>query len=117
MLNYFIYIRYALLSFVLKSRIYIPDSYMCIYICMPVNALRASDSSRRKGSKRKLAVIEQPFLEVMKWKNGLGTNIPAKLYRVFIEYCIFPRILESLPTLPRQHSAAIGGCTKNYQPM
>ena len=28
----------------------------------------------------------------------------------------FPRILESLPPLPRQHSAAIG-CTKNYQPI
>ena len=26
--------------------------------------------------------------------------------------CFFPRILESLPPLPRQHSAAIG-CTKN----
>ena len=34
---------------------------------------------------------------------------------VFIEYCVFPRILESLPPLPRQHKAAIG-CTKNYQP-
>ena len=39
------------------------------------------------------------------------------LYRVFIKYCVFfPRILESLPPLPRQHSAAIG-CTKNYQPI
>ena len=28
----------------------------------------------------------------------------------------FPRILESLPPLPRQHSAAIG-CTKNVQPI
>ena len=28
----------------------------------------------------------------------------------------FPRILESLPPLPRQHSAAIG-CMKNYQPI
>ena len=28
----------------------------------------------------------------------------------------FPRILENLPPLPRQHSAAIG-CTKNYQPI
>ena len=28
----------------------------------------------------------------------------------------FPRILESLPPLPHQHSAAIG-CTKNYQPI
>ena len=38
-------------------------------------------------------------------------------YRVFIKYCVFfPRILESLPPLPRQHSAAIG-CTKNYQPI
>ena len=28
----------------------------------------------------------------------------------------FPRILESLPPFPRQHSAAIG-CTKSYQPI
>ena len=28
----------------------------------------------------------------------------------------FPRILKSLPPLPRQHSAAIS-CTKNYQPI
>ena len=33
------------------------------------------------------------------------------LYRMFIKYCVFPRIPESLPPLPRQHSAA----TKNYQ--
>ena len=39
------------------------------------------------------------------------------IYRVFIKYCVFfPRILESLPPLPRQHSAAIG-CTKIYQPI
>ena len=38
-------------------------------------------------------------------------------YMVFIRYCVyFPRILESLPPLPCQHSAAIG-CTKNYQPI
>ena len=30
--------------------------------------------------------------------------------------CFFPRVLESLPPLPRQHSAAIG-CTKSYQPI
>ena len=28
----------------------------------------------------------------------------------------FPKILESLPPLPRQHSASIG-CTKKYQPI
>ena len=39
------------------------------------------------------------------------------IYRVFIKYrVLFPRILESLPPLPRQHSAAIG-CSKNYQPI
>ena len=39
------------------------------------------------------------------------------IYRVFIKYrVLFPRILESLPPLPRQHSAAIG-CAKNYQPI
>ena len=38
-------------------------------------------------------------------------------YRVFIQYCgFFPIILESLPSLPRQHLASIG-CTKNYQPI
>ena len=30
--------------------------------------------------------------------------------------CFFPRILESLPPLPREHSAAIR-CTKNYHPI
>ena len=30
--------------------------------------------------------------------------------------CFFPRILDSLPHLTRQHSAAIG-CTKKYQPI
>ena len=36
------------------------------------------------------------------------------MYGVFIKYCVFsPRILESLPPFPRQHTAAIG-CTKNY---
>ena len=39
-------------------------------------------------------------------------NNSALKYRVFIKYCVFyPRILESLPPLPRQHSAAIV-CTK-----
>ena len=40
-----------------------------------------------------------------KWNTASSLNI------VF-----FPRILESLQHLPRQHSAAIG-CTKNYQPI
>ena len=36
---------------------------------------------------------------------------------MFIKYCVFfPRILESVPPLPRQHSAVIG-CTKNDQPI
>ena len=35
-------------------------------------------------------------------------------YRVYIKYCVFfLRILESLTSLPLQHSAAIG-CTKHY---
>ena len=38
------------------------------------------------------------------------------MYRVFIKYCFFRGILESLPPLPRQHLASIG-CTKNYQPI
>ena len=33
---------------------------------------------------------------------------------MFIKNLVFPRILEILPSLPRQHSAAIG-CTKDYQ--
>ena len=52
------------------------------------------------------------------------TKLPTKLililllvnlstYRVLIKYFFFPRILDSLPPFPRQHSAAIG-CTKNY---
>ena len=36
---------------------------------------------------------------------------------MFVKDCVFfPRILESLPALPLQHSAAIG-CTKNCQPI
>ena len=43
--------------------------------------------------------------------------VPLVIYNVFIKYCFFsPRILERLPPLPRQHSAAIG-CTQNYQPI
>ena len=39
------------------------------------------------------------------------------VYGVFIKYCVFfQRILESLPPLLRQHTAAIG-CTQNYQPI
>ena len=46
------------------------------------------------------------------WKNCFFLT-----YRVLIKYCVFsPKILESLPPLPRQHSTAIG-CTKNYQPI
>ena len=37
--------------------------------------------------------------------NGSGTECS-------LDIVFFPRILESLPPLPRQHSAAIG-CTKN----
>ena len=49
--------------------------------------------------------------------NNFVKDFINKTYRVFIKYCVFfPRILESLPPLPRQHSAAIG-CTKNYQPI
>merc|ERR1711860_140087 len=39
-----------------------------------------------------------------------------ELQGVHLILCFFPRILESLPPLPRRHSAAIG-CTKNYQPI
>ena len=43
-------------------------------------------------------------------------HMKVKSKRVFIKYCVFfSRILESLPPLPRQHSAAAIGCTKNYQ--
>ena len=62
-------------------------------------------------------------------------TIFLSIYRVFIKYCVFsknsqnyqstgcsldivffPRILESLPSLHRQHSTAIG-CTKKYKPI
>ena len=49
-------------------------------------------------------------------KNMIFWNSKIITYRVFIKYCVFLRVLESLPALPRQHSAAIG-CTKNYQPI
>ena len=48
-------------------------------------------------------------------KDFMPNALDILMYRVFIKYCVFsPRILESLPPLPRQLSAAIG-CTKNYQ--
>ena len=45
----------------------------------------------------------------------------SSLKFLFITGCslnivFFPKIIEILPPLPRQHSAAIG-CTKNYQPI
>ena len=49
--------------------------------------------------------------------NNRSWTSPSIRYRVFIKYCVFfSRILESLPPLPRQHSAAIG-CTNHYQPI
>ena len=42
-------------------------------------------------------------------RNKYSTGCPLNI--VF-----FPKILESLPPLPRQHSADIG-CSKNYQPI
>ena len=38
------------------------------------------------------------------------------LQGVHLILCFFPRIIESLQPLPRQHFAVIG-CTKNYQPI
>ena len=48
------------------------------------------------------------------WRAQRKCNL-VEIYRVLIKYCVFFRIiLESLPPLPHQHSAA-SGCTKNYQ--
>ena len=52
---------------------------------------------------------------VLSWpdKEGFRTRLS---YRVFIKIVFSPRILKSLPPLPRQNSAVIG-CTINYQPI
>ena len=48
-------------------------------------------------------------------RRGVGPN-HGELQGVHEILCFFLRMLESLPPLPRQHSASIG-CTKNYQPI
>ena len=58
-----------------------------------------------------------PFIGVKNWSYDRIKDIfllSFLLYRAYIKYCVFPRLLESLPPLPRQQSAAIG-CTKNYK--
>ena len=50
------------------------------------------------------------YTEILLSKSDIYTGCSLNI--VFF----FPRILESLPTLPRKHSAA-NGCTKNYQPI
>ena len=66
---------------------------------------------------RGLVVInEKVSFERLSDRKNLRYNSNYDL-QVFIKYCVFPpRNLESLPPLPRQHSAAIG-CRKNYQPI
>ena len=46
----------------------------------------------------------------------LAVDLIGKLQDVHEILCFFPRILESLPPLPRERSAAVG-CTKKYQPI
>ena len=53
-------------------------------------------------------------MEIM--ANIWGKNIVATAKLIKLNIVFFTRILESLPPLPRQHSAAIG-CTKNFQPI
>ena len=58
------------------------------------------------------------FAEIVLFAFHANKRPGQRTYRVFIKYCVFfPRILESLPPLPRQHSADAIGCTKNYQPI
>ena len=47
------------------------------------------------------------------WRDGYSEYVLQGVHEIL---CFFPRILESLPSLPRQHSAVIG-CTKNYKPI
>ena len=49
------------------------------------------------------------------YTNRITMNI-CNVQGVHLIWCFFPRVLESLPPLPRQHSPAIG-CTKNQQPI
>ena len=49
-------------------------------------------------------------------KDKINSCTNCVVQGVYEKLCFFPRILESLPPLPRQDSAAVG-CTKNYQPI
>ena len=54
------------------------------------------------------------MLSILSIKRFLAYFLYMHMYRVFI---FFQRILESLPPLRRQISAAAIGCTKKYQPI
>ena len=47
------------------------------------------------------------------WRDGYSEYVLQGVHEIL---CFFPRILESLPSLPRQHSAVIG-CAKKYKPI
>ena len=59
-----------------------------------------------------LMTVEARATDARKEESSRDSFTHSKIYTG----CFFPRILESLPPLPRAHSAAIG-CTKNYQPI
>ena len=57
------------------------------------------------------------YIQASSVRKDVCSSSLNSVYRVFIKYCVFfSRIFESLPPLPRQHSAAFG-CTKIQQPI
>ena len=63
--------------------------------------------NKRIGNSIKFSIIDSYFNLPIDTTSSTGYSL---------DIVFFPRILESLPPLPRQHSAAIC-CTKNYQPI
>ena len=64
------------------------------------------------GIKSNLIIVVYAYYTRIQKLNLIALNA-AGIYRV-LNIVLFSRFLESLPLLPRQHSAAIS-CTKNYQ--
>ena len=85
----------------------------CWPVCHNFLSVIISLTDRREVSLLHMLLSELLFTR-------LSNSEPSPLYQCStgcsLNIVFFPRILESLPPLPRQPSAAIG-CTKNYQPI
>ena len=65
---------------------------------------KKNKQEKRNGKQEWYKLEDEDIYRTNKWEDPK--------YKVFLKYCVFSRIPESLPLLP----AAIG-CTKNYQPI